>query len=57
MVLLQPGLALVMLFVGLKMGTARWVHVPVVVSLLVVATLLGVSIAASLVRERMKSRT
>jgi tellurite resistance protein TerC len=51
-VYLQPGLALVLLFVGAKMAASGWVHVPVVLSLGVVALLLGGSIVASLIRTR-----
>jgi tellurite resistance protein TerC len=49
---LQPGLALVMLFVGGKMALSDVFKVPVVVSLLVVALLLAGSVVASLVRQR-----
>lgn len=49
---LQPGLALIMLFVGIKMAISDWVHVPVVVSLLVVSSLLAGSIIASVVKSR-----
>jgi len=51
-VYLQPGLALVLLFVGLKMALGAFLHIPVFVSLLVVMLLLGGSIAASLIRSR-----
>ena len=47
---LKVGLAFVLVFVGLKMGLSDVVHVPVGASLAVIATLLGVSVAASLVR-------
>jgi tellurite resistance protein TerC len=51
-VYLQPGLALVIVFVGVKMAIARFVHIPVALSLAVVVFLLGTSIVASLVRTR-----
>jgi tellurite resistance protein TerC len=51
-VYLQPGLALVLLFVGIKMALGAFVHIPVFVSLLVVVVLLGGSIVASLIRTR-----
>jgi tellurite resistance protein TerC len=51
-VYLQPGLALVLLFVGIKMAVSEWLKVPVLASLLVVAFLLGGSIIASLVKTR-----
>jgi tellurite resistance protein TerC len=45
---LKVGLGLVLVFVGAKMCTERWVHVPAEISLLVVVGLLGISVAASL---------
>jgi tellurite resistance protein TerC len=45
---LKVGLGLVLAFVGAKMCAERWVHVPAEISLLVVVTLLGASVAASL---------
>jgi len=51
-VYLQPGLALVMIFVGAKMALSHVVKVSVTVSLLVVALLLGGSILASLLKSR-----
>lgn len=53
---LQPGLALVLVFVGIKMAVANFIHVPVLISLLVVALLLGGSIVASLIRTRREER-
>jgi tellurite resistance protein TerC len=58
-VYLQPGLALVLIFVGTKMAISTWLKVPIVASLAVVALLLGGSIIASLVKtrfERARSR-
>lgn len=51
-VYLQPGLALVLIFVGVKLAASHFVHVPVLVSLLIVALLLGGSIVASIVKQR-----
>jgi len=45
---LKVGLGLVLVFVGAKMCTEKWVHVPAEISLLVVVALLGFSVAASL---------
>ncbi|MGB7631683.1 MAG: TerC family protein [Candidatus Deferrimicrobium sp.] len=45
---LKVGLGLVLVFVGAKMCAETWVHVPAEISLLVVVTLLGASVAASL---------
>lgn len=49
---LQPGLALILVFVGAKMALTEWVKVPVVVSLAVVSLLLTGSIVASLIKRR-----
>jgi len=51
-VYLQYGLAVILVFVGLKMIAADFVHVPTPVSLGVIVLALGVSIAASLVRSQ-----
>ncbi|MBX3161767.1 MAG: TerC family protein [Deltaproteobacteria bacterium] len=48
---LQPGLALILIFVGIKLAVSRFIHVPIIVSLLVVALLLAGSIALSLHKE------
>ena len=45
---LNVGLALVLMFVGVKMVIAEWYKVPITVSLFVIAGLLGASIAASM---------
>jgi tellurite resistance protein TerC len=47
---LKLGLAAVLVFVGFKMILADVVHVPVAVSLLVIASILGTSVVASLRR-------
>ena len=46
----QPGLALVLVFVGVKMAISDWVKIPVLASLAVIVVLVGGSILASLVR-------
>ena len=46
----QPGLALVLAFVGVKMAISDWVKIPVLISLAVIVVLVGGSIVASLVR-------
>jgi tellurite resistance protein TerC len=51
-VYLQPGLALVLVFVGVKMAARDLFHLPVTLSLLVVVLLIGGSIVASLLRTR-----
>jgi tellurite resistance protein TerC len=45
---LKVGLGLVLVFIGGKMCSEEWVHVPAEISLLVVVALLGISVAASL---------
>jgi tellurite resistance protein TerC len=53
----QPGLALVLVFVGVKMVIADWVKIPVLLSLGVIVVLVGGSIAASLVStSRLRQR-
>lgn len=50
--LLKYGLAMVLTFIGAKMLIAPWYHVPVAVSLAIVAVLIGASVAASLIATR-----
>lgn len=50
--LLKYGLAMVLTFIGAKMLIAPWYHVPVAVSLAIVAVLIGASVIASLVATR-----
>lgn len=53
----QPGLALVLVFVGVKMALSDWAKIPVLVSLAVIVTLVGGSVVASLVSNaRMRRR-
>lgn len=47
---LKTGLAVVLAFVGVKMCVSHWVHIPVQVSLLIIAAVLSGSIIASLAR-------
>jgi tellurite resistance protein TerC len=46
----QPGLALVLVFVGVKMAISDWVKIPVLISLGVIIFLVGGSILASILR-------
>jgi tellurite resistance protein TerC len=48
----QPGLALVLVFVGVKMAISDWTKIPVLASLAVIVILVGGSIAVSLVSTR-----
>ena len=50
-VYLQPGLAMVLIFVGAKLATSHFFHIPVLMSLFIVSLLLGGSIIASLRKE------
>ena len=53
--LLKYGLALVLCFIGLKMLLLPWLHIPVHISLIVVAVLIGSSVIASLYATRKKN--
>lgn len=46
----QPGLALVLMFVGAKMAISDWIKIPVLVSLGVIVVLVGGSIVLSVLR-------
>jgi tellurite resistance protein TerC len=50
-VYLKLGLALVLMFVGVKMSIAEWFDVPIVASLLVIVGVVGGSIVASLLKS------
>jgi len=52
----QPGLALVLVFVGVKMAISDWVKIPVLVSLAVIVVLVGGSVVASVVRNARERR-
>jgi tellurite resistance protein TerC len=47
---LKPGLAAILLFVGLKMLLFKWVHLPTGVSLSIIAAILAIALAVSLLR-------
>jgi tellurite resistance protein TerC len=53
---LQPGLALVLIFVGLKMALSEIYKLPVLVSLAIVFFMLGGSIVASMIKTRREKR-
>ena len=48
-VYLKPGVALILVFVGIKMVVSGWVHIPILLSLAVVVVVLVASIVASLI--------
>ena len=54
--LLKYGLAIVLVFVGVKMLIVEWYKIPVAISLAVVVTLLGTSIFLSLVATKRKTK-
>ena len=54
--LLKYGLAIVLVFVGVKMLIVEWYKIPVAISLAVVITLLGTSIFLSLVATKRKTK-
>ena len=49
---LKTGLAIVLAFVGLKMIFAHYLHVPTLISLAIIATILAVTITVSMVATR-----
>jgi len=55
-VLLKYGVALVLVFVGVKLLAANWFHVPIIVSLAVVGTILFVSVMLSMWRSGVVKR-
>ncbi|MGV3582823.1 MAG: TerC family protein [Methylophilus sp.] len=55
--LLKYGLAFLLVFIGGKMLAAHWMHVPTMVSLLVIATILTSSIIASLLVTKPKKQS
>ena len=55
-VYLKPGVALILVFVGIKMVLSYWVHVPIVVSLLVILLTLATAVGLSLRRTAREAR-
>ena len=49
-VYLKPGVALILVFVGIKMAVSAWVHLPILVSLAVIVLTLGGAVGLSLRR-------
>jgi tellurite resistance protein TerC len=50
--LLHYGLSAILIFVGIKMLAAEFVHIPILISLAVIATILVLSVVLSLLRPR-----
>jgi tellurite resistance protein TerC len=55
-VYLKPGVALILVFVGLKMTLSHWVHLPTLVSLGVIIVTLATAVALSLRRTAREAR-
>lgn len=55
--LLKYGLAIVLVFIGGKMLMMPWFHLPILWSLVIVATIIGVSVLASLTLSKNKGTT
>jgi tellurite resistance protein TerC len=55
-VYLKPGIALLLVFIGVKMLLYDVVHMPIWVSLVVIAAVAGGAVAASLWRDRVRRR-
>lgn len=55
-VYLKPGVALILVFVGIKMTLSYWVHIPTLISLAVVILTLASSVALSLWHAREEER-
>ena len=45
---LKPGVALILVFVGLKMTLSAWLHIPIVLSLVVIVTILALAVLLSI---------
>jgi TerC family integral membrane protein len=55
-VYLKPGVALILMFVGLKMTLSRWVHLPILLSLGVILLTLTVAVLLSLRRSAQEAQ-
>lgn len=55
-VYLKPGVALILIIVGLKMALSHWVEVPILVSLAVIVTILGSAVGLSIRRTAREER-
>jgi tellurite resistance protein TerC len=55
-VYLKPGVAVILVFVGLKMLSSQWVKIPTVLSLLVIVAILAAAVALSLRRSAREAR-
>jgi len=55
-VYLKPGVALILIFVGLKMTLSHWIHLPTLASLAVIVLILTAAVLLSLRRSAQESR-
>jgi tellurite resistance protein TerC len=55
-VYLKPGVAFILVFVGLKMTLSGWLHLPIALSLAVIVTTLALAVGLSLRRTARESR-
>jgi len=55
-VYLKPGVALILIFVGIKMTLSYWVHIPILLSLAVILVTLATAVALSLRRSAREAR-
>ena len=53
-VYLKPGLAIILLFIGVKMVGSAWVHVPTAVSLAVIVGVLALAIGLDLLSRPLR---
>jgi len=53
---LKPGVALILVFVGVKMVLSHWVHIPTLASLAVIVLTLGAAVGLSLRRTAREAR-
>ncbi len=53
---LKPGVALILIFVGIKMTLSYWIHIPILVSLAVILATLAAAVALSLRRSAQEAR-
>ena len=55
-VYLKPGVALILIFVGIKMTLSEWIHLPILVSLGVILITLGSAVGLSIRRTAREAR-
>jgi tellurite resistance protein TerC len=53
---LKPGVAIILIFVGVKMTLSHWVHVPTLASLAVIVVTLASAVLLSLRRSAREPR-